>query len=58
MGNFLREAMEESGLVIGDIKIIGFIEFQFEPKMDETLVCHIFCADSFSGDIRESDGVN
>ena len=51
-----REAKEECGLDIEDIKPIGLIEFQFEGKMNETLECHVFCADKWRGELRECDG--
>ena len=38
------------------LKKVGYIEFQFVPKMSEMLECHMFCADKYNGDIRECDG--
>jgi 8-oxo-dGTP pyrophosphatase MutT (NUDIX family) len=57
-GNRLREAKEESGLEIDDVKHVGCVEFQFEDKMNELLEVHVFCADSFRGELRECDGTN
>lgn len=52
-----REAKEESGLDLLTLKNIGKIDFQFEHKMSETLECHLFCADSFAGEIQETEGL-
>ena len=54
---FKREAKEESGLDLLTLKNIGKIDFQFEHKMSETLECHLFCADSFTGEIQETEGL-
>ena len=50
------EAREESGLEIDDLTQVGYIEFQFESKMDEMLECHVFQVEQFRGTIRECEG--
>lgn len=50
-----REAREEAGLEVDSLKKVGFIEFQFESKMNEILDVHVFCADGYSGTIRETE---
>lgn len=52
-----REAKEESGLDILNIKEVGYIEFQFESKMNEVMEVHVFSVDKFSGEIRECEGL-
>lgn len=51
-----REAKEESGLTLNEVRHLGCVEFQFEDKMQEVLEVHVFVADSFEGDLVESDG--
>jgi ADP-ribose pyrophosphatase YjhB (NUDIX family) len=50
------EAKEECGLEIHELKNVGYLEFQFEDKMNETREVHVFCADKYSGVIRECEG--
>jgi hypothetical protein len=50
------EACEESGLEIDELTQVGYIEFQFEPKMNEVLECHVFQVERFRGNIRECEG--
>ena len=52
----IREVKEESGLDIDNPHQMGYLEFQFENKLDETLECHVFLAHDFKGEIRECDG--
>lgn len=54
---FFSEVKEESGLTLTELKKIGLIDFQFEHKMSETLECHIFCADTFTGIVEETEGI-
>jgi ADP-ribose pyrophosphatase YjhB (NUDIX family) len=51
-----REAKEECGLDIDNVNHLGCIEFQFEDKMNELLEVHVFCSDSFRGELQECDG--
>lgn len=53
-----REAVEESGLEILNLKQVALLEFQFEGKMNELLEANVFVADQFRGEIRECDGMN
>ncbi len=47
---------EESGLDITDSIKIGYLEFQFENKMNEILEAHIFQATKFHGEMYETEG--
>jgi 8-oxo-dGTP diphosphatase/2-hydroxy-dATP diphosphatase len=47
---------EESGLDITDAIKIGYLEFQFENKMNEILEAHIFQATKYHGEMYETEG--
>jgi 8-oxo-dGTP diphosphatase/2-hydroxy-dATP diphosphatase len=49
-----RELKEEAGISIQDLEKSGVIEFEFQ-KTGEVMEVHIFKADKFSGEIRESE---
>ena len=54
----LREATEESGLLIKSLNKIGFIQFQFESKVDEEVLdVHVFTCRDFEGVPRECDEI-
>ena len=53
----IREAKEECGLEIEDVKHTGCVEFQFENNMNEILEVHVFCADKFRGELQECDEI-
>jgi 8-oxo-dGTP pyrophosphatase MutT (NUDIX family) len=52
-----REAKEECGLEVENLKNIGQIEFQFDDKMNEILEVHVFSTDCFKGELKESEGM-
>jgi hypothetical protein len=52
-----REVLEESGLEVDDLKYVGYIEYQFQNKMNETLENYVFLTENFKGEIRETEGI-
>lgn len=49
-----REVMEEAGIEVHDVMEVGVLEFQFQGN-PEVLEVHVFKAESFRGEPRESD---
>lgn len=53
--SFRREALEESVLTVGKMKMIGCIEFRFADRPEELLETYIFRVDSFKGEPQDSE---
>jgi 8-oxo-dGTP diphosphatase/2-hydroxy-dATP diphosphatase len=49
-----REVQEEVGIRLEEIEKVGFMEFEFKDKF-ETIEVHVYKAESFSGEIIESE---
>lgn len=49
-----REAMEEAGIIVGDLEKIGILEFEFVGN-PELLEVHVFKATDFTGDATETE---
>lgn len=50
-----RELKEECGIEAIDLKKYGILNFEFETKYDNIMVVHVFKANDYKGEIKESE---
>ncbi|MDD5749505.1 MAG: 8-oxo-dGTP diphosphatase [Patescibacteria group bacterium] len=50
-----REVFEEAGIEVHDLEEIGIIDFSWNNQKNPPLTVYVFKADSFSGQIEESE---
>ncbi len=51
-----REVLEETGLAVGELEKMGFLEFFFGPgKLKPDWTAEVFLTNEFSGNLRESE---
>jgi len=53
--SFRREALEESGLVVGQIEKVGLIEFEFADEPGKILETHVFLVLDYVGQPQDSE---
>jgi len=53
--SFRREALEEAGLIIGQIEKVGLIEFEFADEPGKILETHVFRVMAYAGQPQDSE---